>query len=176
MSRIRRLSIINLIITVLCFTVICLGLGFCLISTRLSEYKKSGTKYDVRIISIDEGTPIKGGTTVPNATYKITNCGHTVDFVFNVYNPKDSMTYTATIKNMGDIEIKIDKVVESLNYNKKILNPITINYNDIDGQILKSGEEVKLTISIEYGVDGISNYKKIPYSINILTSSNKQNY
>ena len=93
----------NLIILILCFTIILLCIGFSLISIRLKEQDAEGKIYDVEIVNIQEGTAIKGGTVLPTGTYKIEDNGKTANFTFNLTSPKDTLTYIITIKNNGKI-------------------------------------------------------------------------
>ena len=65
----------NIIILLLCITIIVLSVGFALISMRLSERIKNDKIYEVEIVNIQEGTAIKGGTILPTAVSDITNNG-----------------------------------------------------------------------------------------------------
>lgn len=165
----KKMMVKNLIIVALCLTIIFLSIGFVVISMKLDESKDKITKYNVSIDRIVKGAVIKGGNEVPYSTYEITNGDKTVKFMFQLYSPNDSISYSVFIKNKGDIPSKIDKVTESLNYNKEVLYPIEIMYDDIDGEVLEPNSEVELVVTIKYG-NGISKYNKIPYEFSILTS------
>ena len=159
----------DLVIIILCFTIICLGMAFCVLSNDLSKYKKNGTKYNISITKIVDNTINKNDISTSN--YKIINNGKTVDFVFYNKFKKDELSFTIFIKNKGDIDGCIDTVIESLNYDKKDIFPINIKYNNIDKKIIKKGEVVKLKVIVDYSKEISSSYLKIPYKISILTSS-----
>ena len=48
--------------------------------------------------------------------------------------------------------------------------PVIINHNDITNQELNPGEEINLTITVEFTNTGVSIEKIIPYKVSILTS------
>ena len=165
----------NLIIMILCITIILLCIGFTLVSIKLKQKEAEGKIYDVEIVNIQEGTAIKGGTVLPTGTHKIEDNGKTVNFTFNLTSPKDTLTYIITIKNNGNLKAKIDGLAESpdyLNDNNQAnsILPVIINHNDITNQELNPGEEINLTISIEFTSNGLPMEKIIPYKISILSS------
>ncbi|MCI6107386.1 MAG: hypothetical protein PUE33_02875 [bacterium] len=165
----------NLIILILCFTIILLCIGFSLISIRLKEQDAEGKIYDVEIVNIQEGTAIKGGTVLPTGTYKIEDNGKTANFTFNLTSPKDTLTYIITIKNNGNLKAKIDGLAESPDYlndnnQANAILPVIINHNDITNQELNPREEIKLTITVEFSNSGQTMNKTVPYAISILSS------
>ncbi len=165
----------NLIIMILCITIILLCVGFILISMELKEKDSKGKMYDVAIVNIQEGTAIKGGTVLPTGTSKIKDNGKTASFIFNLTSPKDALTYIITIKNNGNLKAKIDGLAESpdyLNDNNQAnsILPIIINHNDITDQELNPREEIKLTITVEFSNSGQTMNKTVPYEISILSS------
>jgi len=166
----KKMMVKNLIIVALCLTIVFLSVGFCVLSMKLDEYREESASYNVSIDRIVMGTVVNSGNIKPFSSYDITNEDKTVKFIFQLYNPNDSISYSVFIKNKGNIPAKIDKVIESLNYNKSELYPIQITYDDIDGKVLNPNDEVELVVSINYG-NGLSKYNKIPYEISILTSS-----
>lgn len=166
----KKMMVKNLIIVALCLTIIFLSIGFSIISMKLDEKNDKISKYDVSIEKVVLGPVIGGGRVIPSSTYEVFNGNKTVRFMFQLYSPKDSISYSVFIKNKGDITAKIDKVVESLNYNKEDLYPIEIVYDDISGEVLEPGDEIKIVLNIKYG-NGLSKYNKIPYEFSVLSSS-----
>lgn len=165
----------NLIIIVLCITIILLCVGFTLLSIKLKEKETEGKIYDVEIVNIQEGTAIKGGTILPTGINKIKDNGKTASFIFNLTSPKDTLTYMVTIKNNGNLKAKIDGLAESpdyLNDNNQAnsILPVIINHNDITNQELNPGEEIKLTVTVEFSNSGQTMNKTVPYEISILSS------
>lgn len=165
----------NVIITILCITIIVLSIGFTLIVLKLKERESKSKIYDVSIVRIQEGTAIKGGEVLPTGENKIENNGKTANFEFRLNNPKDTLTYIITIKNNGNLKAKIDGLSESPDYlnsntQANMILPVIINHNDITNQELNPGEEINLTITVEFTNTGVSIEKIIPYKVSILTS------
>lgn len=163
----------NLIIIILCITIILLSVGFTLISMRLANQEKN--IYDVEIVNIQQGTAIRGGTTLPTGEANITNNGKTADFTFQLSTPNDTLTYIITIKNNGNLKAKIDGLAESPDYltdnnQANSILPVIINHNDIINQELNPGEEINLTITAEFASSGQATKKTVPYKVSILTS------
>ena len=166
----KKMMVKNLIIVALCLTIIFLSIGFSVISMKLSEKNSKVSKYDVSIDRVVLGTVMNGGSIKPSSTYEILNGNKTLRFMFQLYSPKDSISYSVFLKNKGDISARIDKIIESLNYNKGELYPIEIIYDDISGEVLEPGDEIKIGLNISYG-NGLSKYNKFPYEFSILSSS-----
>lgn len=165
----------NIIIAILCITIILLCVAFSLVSMRLEAKDAAGKIYDVEITNIQEGTAIRGGVDLPYASSEITNNGKTAEFIFNLSYPSDTLTYIVTIKNNGNLKAKIDGLSESPNYledtnQANAILPIIINHNNIINQELSPGEEIKLTITAEFSSSGQPMVKQIPYNVSILTS------
>ena len=165
----------NIIILLLCITIIVLSIGFALISMRLRERIKNDKIYEVEIVNIQEGTAIRGGTILPTAVSDITNNGKTASFTFNLSAPDYTLTYIITIKNNRNLKAKIDGLSETPDYinNDNAANdiyPIILNHNDIKSQELNPGEEIKLTITVQFANSGVSINKTVPYEVSILTS------
>ena len=165
----------NILIIILCITIILLSIGYALIAIRLKEREATDKIYDVSITNIQEGTAIRGGEVLPTSKSDIINGNKTADFTFNLQNPGDTLTYIITIKNNGNLKAKIDGLSESPDYlnsntQANMILPVIINHNDITNQELNPGEEINLTISIEFTSNGLPMEKIIPYKISILSS------
>lgn len=165
----------NIIIIILCTTIITLCVGFTLISLKLKEITAEGKIYDVEIVNIQEGTAIKGGEVLPTGIYEIKDNGKTANFTFNLSTPKDTLTYIITIKNNGNLKAKIDGLAESpdyLNDNNQAnsILPVLITHNDITNQELNPKEEIKLILTVEFSNSGQAMNKTVPYAVSILSS------
>lgn len=165
----------NVIILLLCLTIIALSIGFALISMSLKERQKNDKIYEVEIVNIQEGTAIRGGVIQPTAQTDIINNGKTAKFTFNLSSPEDTLTYIVTVKNNGNLKAKIDGISESPDYihddnQANSIYPIILNHNDIKNQKLNPGEEIKLTITVQFANSGVSINKTVPYEVSILTS------
>ncbi len=163
----KKLRTKNLIITILSITIVFLVIGFIYLSITINNISKAN--YDVSITKVEEGTKIKGGKTSPTATYNIENNNKTIDFNFKLNSVNDSLTYKVTIKNNGNLDAKIDNIVE--NIDSVALSLVSIKHNDIKEEILKPGEKLTLTITVTTTSVIMPLPKNISYQISILTSS-----
>lgn len=165
----------NLIIMILCLTIILLSIGFTLISMKLKAEENSKKSYEVEIVNIQQGTAIRGGTVLPTGDTKIIDNGKTASFNFYMSTPKDTLTYIITIKNKGNLKAKIDGLSETPDYindsnQAKLILPVIIHHTNILDQELNPGEEIKLTVTAEFSETGQIVQKTVPYKISILTS------
>ena len=80
-------NIRNLIIIMLCITIISMGIGFAYLSVILENKNKEKPIFDVSITRITEETSIKGGVLAPVGMKKIKNDKKTIDFNFIMYTP-----------------------------------------------------------------------------------------
>ena len=165
------------IIISLCLTIICLGIGFSVISIQLESIKKTSDVFKVEITKVEERTPVKGGTNAPSVTSTITNNKQTVDMEFNLSTPRDEIGYRITIKNTGNIPAKIINIIENPDYiNDNIaannILPVKISHNNISGKVLLPNEETELNIIAIFEYNSMPSNMKIPYQISILTQSN----
>ena len=169
-------NIRNWIIILLCITIVCMAIGFALLSMQLEKNSSNIPIHDVSFTNINPRTPVRGGSKVPNATATITNFNQTINFKFHLYSPTDEISYRITIKNKGTIDAEIVSLIEypdylnDANVAKKIY-PIEIKHNNIIGKVLAPGEETELKVAATF------NYKELPrvatalYQITILTKS-----
>ena len=114
----KKISIRNLIIVLLCICIVFMALGFTILSMKLKQYKNANVTYDVSITGLQEERILKGGNTKPSYTYKIKNDGLTILTDNKLYNPNDEISYYIIIKNNGTIETEII----NLSYSQDILN------------------------------------------------------
>lgn len=172
----KKISIRNLIIILLCLTIICMAIGFSILSYRLDTLKNKEEVFDVVIDKVVEETFVKGSKESPSGKNSITNKGNTVNMQFNLYAPQDELAYTLTIKNKGTIKAEIVDLISSPDYindsnEKNKISPVTITLTDISGKVLEPGEETIVKVVVIY--NQTSNPKKltIPYQISLLTKS-----
>lgn len=168
------LTIRNAIIILLCITIISLGIGFAYLSMKLE--KQSNLDFNVSFTKITQKTPVQGGTQKPSCKTEIMNSGKTLNMQFNLYTPRDELSYEIIIKNEGTLDAKIINLIEEPDYlnnagEAKNILPVTISHNDIVGKILKPEEEIKLTINIVYSYSATVVAKQIPYQIHLLVST-----
>ena len=163
----KKKNLNNLIISVLSLTIILMGIGFIYLSMKVTSLEKNKSKYEVKILNIEEGTIINGTKKTINNNYNITDNNKTVEFNFKLNDLKDSLSYQIIIKNTGTLPAQIDNIIERTNYDKNYLN---IKTNDILGEIIEPNEEIKLDITISTTKKEILS-KDVAYKLSILTSN-----
>jgi len=175
----KTVNIRNLIIIMLCITIICMGIGFAYLSVILENKNKEKPIFDVSITRVIEETPIKGGLVAPVGIREIKNDKKTVNFNFIMYTPQDELAYTITIKNTGTLSAKIEDIITYPNYledekQKATIYPITITHNDLDGKILEPEDELEIKLVASYNIGNNVGQVTVPYQITVLaTSTNK---
>lgn len=140
-------NIKNLIIVILCITIICMGIGFALLSMKLDSKNKELVVFDLSFIRVIEGTPVKGGNTDPVSAANIINQGKTLDMHLTLNNPYDEVSYVATIRNEGTVSAEIVTLIEKVDSS---IAPVEISYNEISGKVLDPKEEIELRIVAVY--------------------------
>lgn len=172
----KTVNIRNLIIIMLCITIICMGIGFAYLSVVLETKNKEEHILDVSITKITEGTPIKGGMASPIGNKKLKNSNKTVDFNFTLFTPRDELTYTITIKNTGTLDAKIEDIVTCPNYlgdetTKMSIYPVTITHNDLSGKTLEPDEELQIELVVLYTPKNNIGQVTIPYQMTVVAST-----
>ena len=95
----------NLIILILCFTIILLCIGFSLISIRLKEQEAEGKIYDVEIVNIQEGAKIDGLAESPDYLNDNNQANAILPVIINhnditnqELNPREEIKLTITVE------------------------------------------------------------------------------
>lgn len=137
----------SILIGVLLCAVVLMGIGYAALASQLdiNGTASISSKWDVRFISMTDGTPVGGATNVEKAGFSST----TVTFNVGLVSPGDSMTYVATIKNNGTLDAKLDSIdtLPISNENHAITYTVT---GITEGSVLAAGEEVEVTIVVAY--------------------------
>lgn len=172
----KKISIRNLIIVLLCITIVLMAIGFGVLSNELNNLKNKKDSYDVVFKQVEEDTIVKGGTTNPFSENEILEDGHILNMNFNMFNQLDEAAYKVTIKNTGTIDAKIIDIIASPDYinDKNIANtikPITITMTDITGQILPPGEETTFKVVALYNQTTVKAKKIVPYKLALITAA-----
>lgn len=176
----KKINVRNLIIIMLCITIICLGIGFVFLSTKLEEVTTKQNTFDIVFSKVEAKTAVKGGQNTPTGTNSITNQGSTVTFNLNLNVPYDELAYNIIIKNEGTLPAEIINILETPDYlndasAQQKIYPVTINHNDVIGKILAPGEETELRITATYNLIANPTPKKINYQLSLLATTPKEN-
>lgn len=172
----KKIGIRNIIIALLCVTIICMAIGFSILSNQISNLKNKDYSFDVVVEEVKEATSVKGGITSPKCDYKINDDGHTLDMKFTLYTELDELAYNVIIENKGTMKAKIIDIISSPDYtNVKALSesikPISITKTDISGKILAPGETTTIKVVARYNTSTTKGTKEIPYKLSLITQS-----
>lgn len=172
----KLINIRNLIIIILCITIISLGIGFAFLSVELEKRSDENLIFNVSITNVRQNTSIMGGTISPTATHNVTDNKKTIATQMNLYAPYDEVSYTITIENTGTITAKISDIIEIPNYTKDSIAiteiyPVEITHMDIVGKVLEPGESVDLTIAASYKPTATIIPKTINYQLSVISES-----
>lgn len=176
----KTVNIRNIIIVMLCITIIFMGVGFAYLSVILNEKNNEKPILDVSIVRVEEETPIKGGLVAPVGVRELKNDKKTINFNFLMYTPQDELSYKIVVRNTGTLPAKIEDILTYPNYledekAKQSIYPITITHNDISDKILEPEEELEIKLVTLYTNTGQNiGQVSINYQMTILaTSTNK---
>lgn len=172
----KNLNIRNLIIIMLCITIILMGVGFVFLATKLDEATKETDTFDVRITKVEAQTSIKGGNVDPTATKELIDAGKTVKFNFTLNNPKDELAYEITIKNTGTIPAKVIRLISSPDYVndskvQTLIEPVTINHTPVENKTLNPDETLTIKLLVTYNMSNSPKQLYIPYQLTVLATS-----
>ena len=172
----KMLYIRNSIIIILCITIICMSIGFIILSIELKKTKDNYPVMDIAFTNVVMSSSVKGSDKEPMGKVDIMKDGLSLDMVFTMNSIYDELVYVATIKNHGNVPVEIVDILESPNYNdhsfKDLISPVTISLSDIKGKIVPEGEEIDLKIKVYYAPGKDTSVKKsFPYKLGLLTRS-----
>ena len=150
----KKGNIKNVIIVILCITIISMAIGYMVLSMSLEHIKAEEEIFDVRFTSFRMMSSVKGGEKDPISNFKIESKGKILDMNFQLFKEHDEVDYEATIKNEGTVEASIVSLFVSPNYRDskvlKDISPLMISISDISGKILGPGEETTIKITAIY--------------------------
>ncbi len=173
----KTANIRNIIIVMLCITIIFMGIGFAYLSVILEEKTTEKHILDVSIVRIEEETPIKGGLVAPIGVRELKNDKKTLNFNFIMYTPQDELAYKIIVRNTGTLPAKIEDVITYPNYLedekvKESILPITISHNDISDKVIEPEEELEIKLVTSYANTGQNiGQVSINYQMTILATS-----
>ena len=168
----KLLNIRNSVIIILCITIICMAIGFIVISVDYTK-KSNGLNYNVIFNNIKKTSSVKGSNTDPKGEVKIVDDSE-IEMKITMNAPHDELSYIATIENESTVPIEIVDVIESPNYKldsfKKLINPVTITLTDVKGKVIQPNETLDLKIVFYYN-SGSTGTKTFDYKIGLITKS-----
>ena len=169
----NMINIRNSVIIILCITIICMAMGFIIISVNYTK-KSKDISYSVVFTDIKQLSSVKGSDKSPNGKTKINNTKSEIEMNITMNAPHDELSYLATIENKGNIDIEILDIMESPDYKlssfKNIINPVSINITDLKGRVLKPKEKINLKVVFYYN-SGNKGIKTFDYKLGLITKS-----
>lgn len=166
----------NWIIIILCLTIICMGIGFAVLSMELENQKNNHPRFSLEFTKAEQRSLVQGGLNTPNVNSSIINSGQTINIDFELYAPRDEIGYKVIIKNTGNVKAEIVNIIEKPDYINDLsvaqtILPVKISHNNIIGKTLEPEEEVELNIVAIFDYNALPMDMKIPYQLSILTKS-----
>lgn len=167
----------NIVIIILCITIILMGIGFIFLSMELKHEKESADKFNVVFNSVTKQSSVKGSSKEPTSEVNISSAGKVLNMRFSLFAAHDELTYIIKIKNKGTLPAKIVDINKNPDYDmetyKSLISPVTITTNDIEGRILEPKEEIDLKLVIYYNPSINKNINKnFDYNLSLITESN----
>ena len=174
----KNINIRNLIIVMLCVTIICMGIGFAFLASKLEKECARQDEFSVEITKVEPATSVKGGYLDPIATKEVINEGKTVDFKFTLNSPKDELAYNITIKNTGTLPVKIVKLLDNPDYindqsTLARIAPISITHDKVEDKVLKPNKELVVKLVVTYNMSNETKQIIVPYQMTILATNVK---
>ena len=106
------INVKNSIILVLCITVICMGIGFIVLSLQLKNKQKEVNIFDIIYTDVEIVSSIKGGKKEPTSRINVESNGKVLNMRYTLNNPNDEIVYLVTIKNAGNISGEVIDIIE----------------------------------------------------------------
>ncbi len=169
----KKISIRNLIIVLLCITIIFMAIGYSVLSLRITRLKNKKESFNVVFTNVEEYTSVKGGSSTPTCKHHLKDQQHTLSMDFTLNNPQDELAYNITIENRGTIEAKIIDVKSYLNdtTSQSFINSVKITKTDLSDKVLSPGEKTTLKVVATYLEGNDSGTKVVPYNLSVIASS-----
>ena len=167
----------NIIIIILCSTIILMGICFIFLSMELKKQKDNVDKFNVVFDSVLKQTAVKGSDKEPVGQTNIESAGKVLNMNFSMFAAHDELTYLIKIKNKGTIPAKIVKIHKNPDYDMEIykqsISPVEITTNDINGRVLAPGEVIDYKITLYYSPSVNKDItKNFSYNLALITESN----
>lgn len=170
----KMINIRNSVIIILCITIICMSIGFIVISIDYTKNKKQDLSYNVVFEKIKKLSSVKGSNLEPKGIVKINDDSTEIEMNITMNSPHDELSFLATIENKSTVPIEILDIIESPDYKlpsfKKLINPVTITLSDVKGKVINPNETLDLKIVFYYNT-GDTTSKTFDYKIGIITRS-----
>ena len=170
----KLINVRNNVIIILCITIICMAIGFIVISVDYTKKSKKNLSYKVVFTKIKKLSSVKGSNVEPKVTVNISENQSEIEMKITMNSPHDELSYIATIENEGTVPIEIVNIIESPDYKldsfKKLINPVTITLSDIEEKVIEPKELLDLKIVFYYNGTATGS-KTFDYKLGLITKT-----
>lgn len=170
----KLINVRNNVIIILCITIICMAIGFIVISVDYTKKSKKNLSYKVVFTKIKKLSSVKGSNVEPKGTVNISENQSEIEMKITMNSPHDELSYIATIENEGTVPIEIVNIIESPDYKldsfKKLINPVTITLSDIEEKVIEPKELLDLKIVFYYNGTATGS-KTFDYKLGLITKT-----
>ena len=170
----KLINVRNNVIIILCITIICMAIGFIVISVDYTKKSKENLSYKVVFTKIKKLSSVKGSNVEPKGTVNISKNQSEIEMKITMNSPHDELSYIATIENEGTVPIEIVNIIESPDYKldsfKKLINPVTITLSDIEEKVIEPKESLDLKIVFYYNGTATGS-KTFDYKLGLITKT-----
>lgn len=169
----------KLLIFLLSLIILIISFSFIIQSVILNKYKNNKNYMDIKIVKVSMLTPIKAGNIEPKSNYNIVNEGLSTKFDFDLFSPNDEINYLISIKNIGNKDGKIIKIISSPDYEndedkKNKIYPVILKLENIKNKKVAPGEVINIKLSLKYNKFSSQDFNKainVPFELSILSSN-----
>ena len=146
----------DVLIIVMLIAVVCMSSAFAVLSQRLEISGTATVKGNWGV----EITGITPTATQGTGTSSSTNADLTVaTFGAELLQPGDSVTYTVTVENKGNIDARLDSISSKATpeYGTDDNQYVSYTYDGISSNsVLKAGESISFNVTVQYSSDIVS--------------------
>ena len=149
MKNLSRRKKNNIIIASLCAIVVLMGIGYAAFSTqlRINGTSSISSNFNVLITDITSGSIVGGASNASEPTHTDT----TATFKNNLTSPGDSITYTITVENRGNIDATLTEIDVNTGNNDAIEFE-TSGINEGDNLLQNESDELYVTVTYSNSV------------------------
>lgn len=137
-------------ILIICLSLLlCLSVGYAAFQTNFSVKGSTAItgNWNIEVTNVAVAETEGSGENAKTPTWTQT----TANMEANLYEPGDSVKYTVTIQNKGNIDAKLENVITNSDTNSSAIAINTTGYNI--GETLKQGQTKQITVEIAYNPD-----------------------
>lgn len=137
-------------ILIICLSLLlCLSVGYAAFQTNFSVKGSTAItgNWNIEVTNVSISETKGSGESAKTPTWTQT----TANMEANLYEPGDSVKYTVTVQNKGNIDAKLENVITNSDTNSSAIAINTTGYNI--GETLKQGQTKQITVEIAYNPD-----------------------